>query len=160
VAAEEDQFDEQDDAGRDPLFRLHARCWALDEFDLGTLVPVSPSGLRVLCFDYDVSKLRGAATIADLPPAAAPHPSYVVVFRKEANRNPLIVDAATARFVELVDGCKTVDEILRQLDRECSISTSVSWAQWIENLFRWGVIGLRQVDFKCLKRAAGAAITQ
>jgi glycosyltransferase involved in cell wall biosynthesis len=148
IAAAEDQFGEQDNAGRDPLFRLHSRRWAVGEFDFGTLVPVSHSGLRVLCFDYDVSKLGGAATIADLPPAAARHPSYVVVFPKDANRNPLIVDAMTARFVELIDGCKTVDEILQQLDRECSISTSVSWAQWIENLFRWGLIGLRQVDFR------------
>jgi hypothetical protein len=146
AAAEEDQFGEQHDAGRDPLFRLCSHRWALGEFDFGTLLPVSHSGLRILCFDYDVSKLGGAATIADLPPAAAPHPSYVIVFGKHANRDPLIVDAMTARFVELIDGCKTVDEIIRQLDRECSISTSVSWAQWIENLFRWGLIGLRQVD--------------
>src|SRR5258708_32468092 len=38
------------------------------------------------------------------------------------------------------------DRVLRQLDREDSISTSASWAQWIENLFRWGLIGLRQVN--------------
>jgi glycosyltransferase involved in cell wall biosynthesis len=148
AAAEKDQFGEQDDGSRDPLFRLHSRRWAVGEFDLGALVPVSHSQPQVLCFDYDVSKLGGAATIADLPPVAAPHPSYVIVFRKDANRNPLIVDAMTARFVELIDGRKTVDEIIQQLDRECSISTSVSRAQWIENLFRWGLIGLRQVDFR------------
>jgi hypothetical protein len=102
----------------------------------------------MLRFDYDVSKFRGANTIADLPPAAASHPSYVVVFRKKANRNPLIVDAMTARFLELVDGRKTVAEILRQLDREASISTSASQVQWIENLFRWGLIGLQHVDFR------------
>jgi hypothetical protein len=147
AAAGEDQFGEQGDAGRDPLFRLHSRRWAVGELDFRTLVPVSHSGHRVLCFDYDVSKLGGAATIADLPPATAPDPSYVVVFRKDANRNPLIVDAMTARFLELIDGCKTVDEILRQLNRECSISTSANWTQWIENLFRRGLIGLRQVDF-------------
>jgi hypothetical protein len=147
AAAENDQFGEQDGAARDPLFRFHSRRWAVGEFDFGTLVPVRHPELRVLCFDYDVSKLGSAATIADLPPSAASHPSYVVVFRKDANRNPLIVDAMTARFVELIDGCKTVDEILGQLDREYSVSTSVSWAQWIEDLFRWGLIGLRQVDF-------------
>jgi hypothetical protein len=53
----------------------------------------------------------------------------------------------TAWFLELIDGRKTIDEILRQLDRKDSISASKSWAQWIENLFRWGLIGLRQVDF-------------
>jgi hypothetical protein len=147
AAAEEDQFGEQDGTAGDPLFRLHSRRWAVDEFDFATLVPVCHSQLRVLRFDYDVSKLAVAATIADLPPVAASHPSDVVVFQKDANRNPLIVDAMTARFVELIDGCKTVDEILRQLDRERSISTSINREQWIENLFRWGLIGLRQVDF-------------
>jgi hypothetical protein len=39
------------------------------------------------------------------------------------------------------------DEILRQLDRDDSISTSADWAQSIEDLFRWGLIGLRHVDF-------------
>jgi glycosyltransferase involved in cell wall biosynthesis len=146
ATAEEGQFSEQDDAGADPLFRVAPRRWAVGELDFGMLAPVRRPELRVLCFDYDVSELGGAATIADLPPAAAPLPSYVVVFRKDANRSPLIVDAMTARFVELADGCKTVDEIIRQLDRECSISTSVSWAQWIENLFRWGLIGLGQVE--------------
>jgi hypothetical protein len=72
----------------------------------------------------------------------------VVVFDEAAKRNPLIVDAMTARFLGLVDGQMTVDEILRQLDRNDSISTSIYWAQWIENLFRWGLIGLRHIDLK------------
>ena len=131
----------------DPLFRMHSRRWGVSNLDFGTLAPVRDPRLRVLRFDYDVSKFRGATTVSDLPPAAASHPSYVIVFRSEANRNPLIVDAMTARLLELVDGRKTVGEILRQLDREDSISTSESWAQWIENLFRWGLIGLRHVDF-------------
>jgi glycosyltransferase involved in cell wall biosynthesis len=147
AAAEKDQFRVEDGAACDPLFRLRSRRWAVGEFDFGPLVPVCVSQLRVLRFDYDVSTLVGAAKIADLPPAAASHPSHVVVFPKEANRNPLIVDAMTAWFLELIDGRKTIDEILRQLDRKDSISASKSWAQWIENLFRWGLIGLRQVDF-------------
>jgi len=146
AAAEKDDLGARDGAGCDPLFRLHSRRWAVGELDFGTLAPVRDPRLRILRFNYDVSKFHGATTIADLPPAAASHPSYVVVFRKEANRNPLIVDAMTAQFLELVDGRKTVDEILRQLDREDSILTSASWAQWIENLFRWGLIGLQQVN--------------
>src|SRR5262249_49469531 len=121
--------------------------WAVSEFDFRTLVPVCDSQLRVLRFDYDVFTFVGAATIADLPPAAAPQPSQVVIFRKAANRSPLIVDAMTARFLGLIGGRKTVDEIVRQLDHDDSISASESWAQRIENLFRWGLIGLRQVDF-------------
>jgi len=146
AAAEKDDLGARDGAGCDPLFRLHSRRWAVGELDFGTLAPVRDPRLRILRFNYDVSKFHGATTIADLPPAAASHPSYVVVFGKEANRNPLIVDAMTARFLELVDGRKTVDEILRQLDRGASISTSGNWAHWIENLFCWGLIGLRHVD--------------
>src|SRR5262249_19576716 len=140
AAAEKDQLRTQDGAACDPLFRLHSRRWAVGEFDFAALVPVCDSRFRVLRFDYDVSKLAGAATIEDLPPAAPSHPSYVVVFRKQANRNPLIVDAMTARFLELADGGKTVGEILRQSHGEDSISTPVSWARWIENLFRWDLI--------------------
>jgi glycosyltransferase involved in cell wall biosynthesis len=145
TAAEKDEFGAEDGAVCDPLFRLHSRRWAVGEFDFATLAPVRANRLRVLRFDYDVSKLVGATKIADLPPTAASHPSYVVVFRNEANRNPLIVDAMTARFLALIDGRKTVDEILWQLDRGHSISASVSWTQWIENLFRWGLIGIRHV---------------
>jgi glycosyltransferase involved in cell wall biosynthesis len=152
AAAEQDQFGGQDDSGRDPLFRLHADRWAVDQFDFATLAPVCHSQLRILCFDYDVSRLGGAATIADLPPVAAPHSSYVVVFHKDANRSPLIVDVMTARFLELVDGHKTVDEILQQLDQERPISKSAGWAQWIDNLFRQGLIGFRQVDFDASSR--------
>jgi len=146
AAAEKEDLGARDRAGCDPLFRLHSRRWAASNLDFGTLAPVRDPRLRILSFDYDVSSFRGATTVADFPPAVASHPSYVVVFRKEANRNPLIVDAMTAWFLELVDGRKTVDEIVRQLDREASISASASWAQWIENLFLWGLIGLRQVN--------------
>jgi glycosyltransferase involved in cell wall biosynthesis len=146
AAAEKDDLGARDGAGCDPLFRLHSRRLAVRNLDFGTLAPVRDPRLRVLRFDYDVSKFRGATTIADLPLAVGSHPSYVVVFRKEVNRNPLIVDAMTAWFLELVDGRRTVDEIVRQLDREASTSTSASWEQWIENLFRWGLIGLQQVN--------------
>ena len=147
IAAAEKHHAGRDGAGCDPLFRLHCGGWAVGELDLVRLAPVNDRQFQVLCFDYDVSNFLGATTIADLPLAAASHPSHVVVFDQAANRNPLIVDAMTARFLELVDGRKTVDEILRQLDRDDSISTSPDWAQWIENLFRWSLIGLRHVDF-------------
>src|SRR5215471_15129376 len=147
AAAERDDSGSRNGVVFDPLFRVDSRRWGVSNLDFGTLAPVRDPRLRILRFDYDVSKFRGATTVSDLPPAVASYPSYVIVFRSEANRNPLIVDAMTARLLELVDGRKTVGEILRQLDREDSISTSVSWAQWVENLFRWGLIGLRHIDF-------------
>jgi glycosyltransferase involved in cell wall biosynthesis len=146
ATAAKDQFGTHDSEAYDPLFRLHSRRWSVGELDFLEVVPVNDVQLRVLRFDYDVSEFRGVTTIADLPPAAAPDPSYVVVFQQEANRDPLIVDTMTGRFLALVDGRKTVSEILRQLDQGGSILTSGNWAQWIENLFRWGLIGLRHVD--------------
>ena len=147
AVAEKDYSRARDGAGCDPLFRLHSSGWAVGELDFVRLVPVNDRQLQVLHFDYDVSNFRDATTIADLPLAAASHPSHVVVFHQAANRNPLIVDTMTARFLGLVDERTTVDEILRQLDRDDSISTSIDWAQWVENLFRRGFIGLRHVDF-------------
>jgi hypothetical protein len=119
----------------------------MGELDFGTLAPVSDPQFRILRFDHDVSDFRGVTTIADLPPTAALRSSYVVVFHQEVNRNPLVVDRMTARFLELVDGRKTVAEIIGQLDKDESISTSGNWAQWVESLFVWGLIGLRHVDF-------------
>jgi len=147
AAAESDHSGWRDGAGGDPLFRLHSGRWAIGEFDFGSLAPVSDHQFRILRFDYDVSEFRGATTIADLPATAALRSSHVVVFGQEANRNPLVVDAMTARFLELVDGRKTVAEILGQLDQDDPIATSGHSAQWVENLFLWGLIGLRHVDF-------------
>ena len=145
AAAEEHHFPARDVAGRDRLFRLHSRRWAVGEFDLVGLVPVNELQFQVLRFNYDVSEFRGATSIADLPSAAASHPSHVVVFHHAADRSPLIVDAATAEFLKLIDGRKTADEILRLLDAD--LSTSVNWTHWVESLFGQGLIGLRHVDF-------------
>jgi len=146
AAAERELSGSHDAAAGDLLFRLHTPRWAICELDIGTLVPVNDHQFRTLRFDYDVSEFRGATSVADLPPTASLRSSYVVVFRQEANRNPLIVDAMTARFLELVDGRKTVAEILGQLDQDDPVSASGNWPQWVENLFLWGLIGLRHVD--------------
>src|SRR5947207_8655123 len=136
------------DPGCDPLFRLHSARWAIGHLDFGTLVPIGYRQFRILRFDYDVSKFRGATTITDLPMDAGSHPSYIVVFHQQANRNPLIVDEMTSRFLELVDGRKTVTEILLQLDQHDVKSTSGKWAQWVEHLFVYGLIGLREVHIR------------
>ena len=145
AAAEERHFPARDVTGCDPLFRLRSRRWAVGEFDLVRLVPVNELQFQVLRFNYDVSEFRGATSIADLPSAAASRPSHVVVFHHAADRSPLIVDAATAEFLKLIDGRKTADEIIRLLDAD--LSTSVDWTQWIESLFGEGLIGLRHIDF-------------
>jgi glycosyltransferase involved in cell wall biosynthesis len=148
AAAEEDLAAGPDDAAGDPLFRLHAGRWAVGELDFETLIPVCCPGLQAVCFDYDVSTLGRAATVEDLPLAAASHPSCIIVFHKDANRAPLIIDVMTARFLALIDDRTTVAGILAQLDREYAISTSVDRAQWIEDLLRWGLIGLACVPLE------------
>src|ERR1700693_3367866 len=139
VTAESDNSKSRDGAGRHLLFRLGSRHWAIGDLNSETLVPVGDCQFRVLRFEYDVSELHGASTIADLPMAAAPSPSFVVVFHQEANRNPLIVDAMTARFLELVDGRRTVAEIIRQIDQDDPVSPSGNGIHWVENLFLWGL---------------------
>ncbi len=46
------------------LFRLDIGRWAMEEGALSTSVPVRPSNLRIIEFDYDVSEFLGARTIA------------------------------------------------------------------------------------------------
>jgi hypothetical protein len=149
IAIESAENDESwcDNACSDPLFRLHSSRWAIGHLDFGVLVPVSDCQFRILRFEYDVSEFRAATATAGLPREAGSHPSHVLVFHREANRDPLIVDAMTARFLELVDGRKTVAEILAQLDQYEDVSTFGKWARWVEDLFLLGVIGLRDVDF-------------
>jgi Glycosyl transferases group 1 len=146
-SAENDESWLRDNACPDPLFRLHSSRWAIGQLDFGALVPVRDCPFRIVRFEYDVSEFRGATAIAELPREAGSHPSHVVVFHREENREPLIVDAMTARFLELVDGRKTVAEIIAQLDQCDDVSTLCKWARWVEHLFLLGVIGLRDVDF-------------
>jgi glycosyltransferase involved in cell wall biosynthesis len=146
-SAENDDSWSPDNACTDPLFRLHSSRWAIDRLDFRVLVPVRDCQFRILRFEYDVSEFRGATAMAELPKEPGSHPSYVVVCHREANRDPLIFDAMTARFLELVDGRKTIAEILAQLDQCDDVSTLGKWARWVEHLFLLGVIGLRDVDF-------------
>jgi hypothetical protein len=88
----------------------------------------------------------------------------MIVFCQDAQREPLLVDASTARFLEFSDGTRTVSEILRQLQLERGGSGDGDELAWVENLFRLGLIWLLQVDAtKCLGRdngQTGAAIAR
>ena len=100
----------------DPLFRLKPAGWAVAELDFEMLVPIVFQCFRVLHFPYDLSGLRGARTIAELPETAAPRRSHIIVFNRKLRRDPLIVDDTTARFLEEIDGRKTVADILNTID--------------------------------------------
>ena len=52
----------------------------MEDGSLVNLVPVRPSNLRIVEFDYDVSEFLGARTIADCPEVPTMRGSYVVVF--------------------------------------------------------------------------------
>jgi glycosyltransferase involved in cell wall biosynthesis len=165
IAIAQSESSEPPDAlGCDPLFRLNIRRWAMGENDLSDFVSARDPQLRVLHFDYDVSLFRGARTIADFPAVARPCPSHMIVFCQDAQREPLLVDASTARFLEFSDGTRTVSEILRQLQLERGGSGDGDELAWVENLFRLGLIWLLQVDAtKCLGRdngQTGAAIAR
>jgi glycosyltransferase involved in cell wall biosynthesis len=144
AVAETECFQPRQAPGSDPLFRLNMRQWALGPNDLPDLIPWKDPRLRLLHFNYDVSEFRGAKTVADFPLVASPRPSHMIVFCGNAHREPLLVDTSTARFLELSNGKRTVREILRQLHRERNDAVADDDLEWAENLFRWGLIWLRQ----------------
>ncbi len=103
------------------------------------LVPIVFQSFRVLHFPYDLSDLRGARTVAELPKAAAPRRSHIIVFNRKLRRDPLIVDDMTARFLEEIDGRKTVADILNAFDPGDALSHDIG--PWIESLLLMGIIG-------------------
>jgi len=127
----------------DPLFRMRLSGWALGVRELGGLLPVRDRRLQVVEFDFDVSEFWGVRAIADFPESAGPGPSYIVVFHKAAQRDPLLVDRFTARILELSDGTRTSIEIVRQLHEEFGRAERLDHLTWIENMFLSGLIGLQ-----------------
>jgi hypothetical protein len=129
----------------DPLFRLRITRWAMDEQDLARLVPVRDPQLRVLAFEYDVSGLMTARSAAELPVRLKQRPSYLVAFRRNGDeqREPLLVDRATAQILDLCDGTKTVAQIAKQLDQQEAGAIDDN-LRWIEGLFRRRLIQLEE----------------
>jgi glycosyltransferase involved in cell wall biosynthesis len=130
----------------DPLFRLHMARWAMDEQSLAGLVPVRDTQLRVLAFDYDVSGFLAAQSAAEFPVRLTQSPSYLVAFRRDGHeqREPLLVDRATAQILELCDGTRTAAQIAGQLNQdEAAIEDNL---RWIEGLFRRGLIRLEEAS--------------
>jgi glycosyltransferase involved in cell wall biosynthesis len=130
----------------DPLFRLHMARWAMDEQDLARLVPVRDPQLRVLAFDYDVSGFLAAQSAAEFPVRLTQSPSYLVAFRRNGHeqREPLLVDRATAQILELCDGTRTAAQIAGQLNQDkAEIDDNL---RWIEGLFRRRLIRLEEAS--------------
>jgi glycosyltransferase involved in cell wall biosynthesis len=146
VAAAESEIEEIE-LSRSPaaLFRLRTRRWAMDDSDLAALVPWRDPGIRLLEFDHDLSGLLEATTATDISQHPTPLRSHIVAFAQAhgKRRSPLIVDAFTARILELSDGTRTAAEIVRELDPQADSSTMKDELSWIENLFVGGLLNLR-----------------
>jgi hypothetical protein len=123
--------------GSDPLFRLHMGRWAMDQQDLAGLIPVRDPQLRVLEFDFEISGLLAAQSVAEFPVLLSQRPSYVVAFvrNEHEQREPLLVDRATAQILNLCDGTRTAAQIASQLnhDEDAAIEDNL---RWIEELFQ------------------------
>jgi hypothetical protein len=127
----------------DPLFRIDAGEWAMDEKALGHLRPVRDSRVRILRFDYDITPFLKVETLSDFPASVEAGPSYIAVFGNGTPKEPLLIDRFTARILELSDGTRTASEIVGQLDREFGRTESIDHLAWIENLLLSGLIGVR-----------------
>jgi glycosyltransferase involved in cell wall biosynthesis len=118
-----------------------AERWAIADDDIGRLFPVRGSNIQLLAFDHDISMLRDVRRLEDLPAMPALGPSYLVVFGRESGRPSLIVDAVTARLLQLSDGTRTAEDIIVQLNREDLLSAPVEDdLGWIETLLIEGLV--------------------
>jgi glycosyltransferase involved in cell wall biosynthesis len=144
VATAEDEASNAD-PDPDPLFRLRIERWALRDADLAALIPVRNPRLRVIAFDYDVAEFMPARSAAELPAHPAPRPSYIVAFGRAAgvHRDPLVIDALTARIVQLSDGTRTAAQVIRDVNWAADRAAEEDDLKWLEHLFIHGLISLR-----------------
>jgi glycosyltransferase involved in cell wall biosynthesis len=132
----------------DPLFRLRIGRWGMTTEDLADSICVRDPRLRLLAFDFDVTGLTSVRTAEDLAMPPASRRSHIVAFGRSAGpsgerRNPLVVDAATARILELSDGTRTASEIIAELNQKGYLPGDGIGIKRIENLFAHGLILLR-----------------
>jgi len=113
--------------------------------DLAGLVCTRDPRLRVLAFDFDVAELMSVRNADDLAAPPAARRSHIVAFGHSdgGRRDPLAVDGATARILELSDGTRTASEIVGELHREGNLLGDGNGLKWIEYLFAHGLISLR-----------------
>jgi glycosyltransferase involved in cell wall biosynthesis len=149
VAAAEDDADATS-TGRpgDPLFRLRIGRWGMTTDDLADLICVRDPCVRVLAFDFDVAELVSVGTADDLAMSLPPRRSYIVAFGRcdgqdDRRRDPLVIDAAAARIVELSDGTRSASDIVTELNREGRLPGDGIGLRRIESLFAQGLILLR-----------------
>jgi glycosyltransferase involved in cell wall biosynthesis len=129
----------------DPLFRLRSGRWGMTTDDLADLICVRDPHMRALAFDFDVAALTAVRTAADLARPPASRRSYIVAFGRSAGRHggrrdPLIIDAAAARILDLSDGTRSACEVVAELNREGRLLAGDAAFKRIESLFAHGLI--------------------
>jgi glycosyltransferase involved in cell wall biosynthesis len=122
---------------RDFQFRLRVRRWAVDQGDFAKLVPVHDPYLRLIEFDFDVSDFIEVRTIADVPRTVTPRRSFLVAFKSDERRPPLVIDETAAAIINLSDGTRTVSEIAKEIALKDEDSI-----RWIEELLLCGLVSL------------------
>jgi glycosyltransferase involved in cell wall biosynthesis len=135
----------RDGETQEVFVRLDIGRWALDSDDFAQLVPTQNPHLNIIKFDFDVSHYLTSRHVDEFPVAVTRRPSYVVVFAPTKGRRsgPLLVDSATARILQLSEGRLTALGIATQLESEEGTTSVEDSLGWIEELFRRGLIGLR-----------------
>ena len=146
VATAEQTLGELRDGDKNKSFvRLNIPRWAIDSSDLAQLLPIQNPRMNIIKFNFDVSHYLTSRNVAEFPVVVTRRPSYVLVFApaKGRRREPLLVDSATARILQLSEGRQTALEIAAQLESEEGATSVEDSLAWIEELFRRGLIGLR-----------------
>jgi glycosyltransferase involved in cell wall biosynthesis len=146
VAMAEGTLGELRDGEKNKSFtRLNIRRWAIDSSDLAQLLPIQNPRMNIIKFNFDVSHYLTSRNVAEFPVVVTRRPSYVLVFAPAKGRRsePLLVDGATARILQLSEGRQTALEIAAQLESEEGATSVEDSLAWIEELFRRGLIGLR-----------------
>lgn len=163
AAAEDDAHATSTGDSGDPLFRLRIRRWGMTTDELVDLICVRDPCLRVLAFDFDVAELRSVRTADDLATAPAARRSYMVAFGRSAGpdggrRDPLVLDAATARILELSDGTRTASQTIAELNREGHLPEDGIGLKRIEDLFAHGLILLRNQRLDAVRYDSPAVV--
>jgi glycosyltransferase involved in cell wall biosynthesis len=133
--------------------RLDIGRWALDSNDFAQLLPIQNPHLNIIKFEFDVAHYLTSRKVSEFPAAVAKRPSYVVVFAPAEGRRsePLLVDSATALILRLSEGKLTARQIATRLASEEGAAIIEDNLAWIEELFRRGLIGLRDGDQKLIQ---------
>jgi hypothetical protein len=158
VATAEDDVEPVPADGWDPLFRLRTQRWAVDDRDLFALIPVRDPRVRLIAFDFDVSAFMHIRTAAELLDNPAPVRSYLVAFARSGAelREPLLVQAATAAFLECCDGTRSVAEIMGHSKR--NRGRLDTHKEWIEEMFLSGLLWLQDERIDPSARAGRQAL--